>query len=84
MKHLKTINEFADYQNSKGDKFWGNLGAGVLVYNKTTKKFLISMRSSEVNEPNTFGIIGGKVDEDASGVHASRRCMGQQLGYPQF
>lgn len=35
----------ADYDNKKGGKFWGNIGAGVLVFAKDTKKFLVAMRS---------------------------------------
>jgi 8-oxo-dGTP pyrophosphatase MutT (NUDIX family) len=50
------------YQNDKGGKFWGNLGAGVLAYCPDTERFLVSLRSSKVNEPNTWGIIGGKLD----------------------
>lgn len=56
--------EMADYMNRKGGKFWGNMGAGVLVLARDSGKFLISMRSKWVNEPRTYGVIGGKVDNE--------------------
>ena len=43
---------------------WGNIGAGVLPYCEKTKRFLIAHRSNYVMEPNTWGVWGGKVDND--------------------
>ncbi len=42
---------------------WGNIGAGILPYSKKTNRFLISLRSPYVLEPNTWGIWGGKLDD---------------------
>jgi len=58
------VGTFAEFDNDSGDNFWGNIGAGILVYAKNTKKFLITYRSAFVNEPHTWGIIGGKLDDD--------------------
>lgn len=44
--------------------FWGKFGAGILVHCESTGRFLLSFRSSLVNEPHTYGIIGGKVDDE--------------------
>jgi 8-oxo-dGTP pyrophosphatase MutT (NUDIX family) len=45
-------------------KFWGNIGGGVLPICLKTKRILLPLRSEFVNEPNTWGIWGGKLDED--------------------
>lgn len=75
--------EMADYQNRKGGKFWGNIGAGVLVFAKDSGKFLIAMRSRFVNEPNTYGIIGGKVDDEETVELSSEalRELKEETGY---
>jgi len=64
MIYLKTFNEMADYHNSSGDKFWGNTGAGVLPICTKTGRILLPFRSKYVNEPRTYGIWGGKLDEE--------------------
>ncbi len=54
----------ADFANDAGEKFWGNLGAGVLPICKKTGRILVAYRSRYVNEPHTWGIFGGKLDEE--------------------
>lgn len=54
---------YADFDNDSGGKFWGNLGAGVLPYCPKTGRFLLGLRSPYVNEPNTWNLWGGKVEE---------------------
>ena len=73
----------ADYYNSMGGKFWGNMGAGVLVVAKTTGRFLVAMRSPDVNEPNTYGVIGGKVDDENTVEMSSEalRELEEETGY---
>lgn len=53
----------AVYANDAGEKFWGNLAAGVLPICLKTKRILLAFRSAYVNEPHTWGIFGGKLDE---------------------
>jgi len=53
----------ADYDNSAGKGYWGDMGAGILPYCPKTERFLLSLRSIYVNEPGTYGIWGGKLDE---------------------
>ena len=70
MIYLKTYENYigsgdnASYDNSNGEPFWGNIAAGVLPYSMVTKRFLLNYRSSNVNEPHTYGIWGGKLDEE--------------------
>ena len=51
------------YDNDSGKPFWGNIGAGVLVYCPETQRFLVDHRSEFVNEPETYNVFGGKLDE---------------------
>jgi len=63
-KDSNKTGDFEDYDNTSGDNFWGNVGAGVLPICIKTKRILMQFRSVEVNEPFTFGVIGGKLDEE--------------------
>ena len=49
-------------------QFWGNVAGGALIYCTTTKRFLILKRSQYVLEPNTWGIISGKMDDDETSI----------------
>jgi 8-oxo-dGTP pyrophosphatase MutT (NUDIX family) len=62
-------------------EYYGNLGAGVIPYALDTNKFLLSLRSKEVNEPGTWGIIGGKVEDDeANPKLAALREAHEEIG----
>ena len=66
MKNLKTFEEFGGqiYTNVSDDgAFWGNIGAGIFPICTETKRILMPYRSKQVNEPNTWGIWGGKLDD---------------------
>ncbi len=45
-------------------EFWGDSAAGVLLICKKTGRVLLFHRSEDVYEPETWGIISGKIDED--------------------
>ena len=42
--------------------YWGTAGAGIIPLAEDTGRFLVPLRSSYVNEPHTWGTIGGKLD----------------------
>jgi len=63
------------------NRFFGNAGAGVLVYCTQTKRFLLGLRSELVNEPNTWGTFGGKIDDDADPKSAAQRELKEETGY---
>ena len=46
----------------KNPEYWGTAGAGIIPVAEDTGRFLIPRRSREVNEPGTWGTIGGKLD----------------------
>jgi 8-oxo-dGTP pyrophosphatase MutT (NUDIX family) len=72
-----------EYHLSSGNdnRFFGNAGAGVIVYCTQTKRFLLGFRSKFVNEPNTWGTFGGKIDNDADPKAAALRELKEETGY---
>jgi len=72
-----------DYDNKAGKPFWGDLGAGILCISKKTKKILVSYRSKYVNNPHTWGTVGGAVDDtDKSNIQkAASREFKEETGY---
>lgn len=57
---LGDAGDSGSYQNDSGAKFWGTQGAGVLPVCKSTGRFLIGLRSGEVNAPNEWGMWGAR------------------------
>jgi 8-oxo-dGTP pyrophosphatase MutT (NUDIX family) len=43
-------------------EFFGAAGAGILIRADDTGRFLLMHRSRHVNEPNTWGILGGAIE----------------------
>lgn len=86
MKYLKLFENFesgvyADFDNDLEEPFWGNFGAGVLPYSKSTKRFLINFRSKYVNEAHTWNIWGGKIDTEEDIKDAVEREFEEESGY---
>jgi 8-oxo-dGTP pyrophosphatase MutT (NUDIX family) len=46
------------------EKFWGSIAAGILPIAQSTGRILINLRSKQVMQPLTWGVIGGKLDND--------------------
>jgi len=73
MKYLKSFKIFeeagsgayASFHNKAGENFWGNIGGGVLPICSSTGRILLPYRSKYVNEPHTWGVWGGKIDEES-------------------
>jgi 8-oxo-dGTP pyrophosphatase MutT (NUDIX family) len=62
-------------------KFWGSAGAGAVFYAKKTKKFLLAYRSSRVNEPHTWGVWGGALEDRERPKDAVKREVEEETGY---
>lgn len=84
----ETINKFLNesshtiYTNTQGDTFWGDIGCGVLPIAKSTGKILIALRSQYVNEPGTWGVIGGAVDStDGNIKETAKREFKEETSY---
>jgi 8-oxo-dGTP pyrophosphatase MutT (NUDIX family) len=65
----------------KTGKFWGSAGAGGAFYSKKSKKFLLAFRSAYVNEPHTWGVWGGAIDDDESPEEAIEREIEEETKY---
>ena len=57
--------------------FWGNAGAGVLAIAADTGKILVQLRSGSVEEPYTYGVVGGAVK--ASDVSGFERAASEEF-----
>jgi len=62
-------------------EYWGNKAAGVLCVSAQSGRFLVMLRSDEVNEPNTWGVLSGKVDGKESFEQAATREAREETGY---
>lgn len=62
-------------------EFWGNEGAGVLFVAKDTGRILLFLRSDHVNEPNTWNLVGGKIDYGETPKEAVAREIEEETGY---
>lgn len=88
MGKIKKFNEFNEkeseytvYSNTKGGKFWGDQGAGILPICRKTGRLLVAMRGEQVNEPHTWGIFGGKMDDGETPEEAANRELTEESGY---
>ena len=62
-------------------KFWGNQGAGGVFLAEDTGRILIQKRSPHVNEPNTWGTFGGKIDDGEDPKQAMEREIEEESSY---
>lgn len=72
---IYNFDEFTNLQtealkNTSDGVFWGNVAGGVLPICKSTKRILVAYRSAHVQEPHTWGVWGGKIDEEDGEVQS--------------
>lgn len=73
-----------DMQHSDALKttgFWGKQGAGSIVLAKNTGRILLPHRSQYVQEPNTWGVWGGAIDNNEDPQEAAKRELEEEAGY---
>ena len=80
-KFKEFINEGVIYNNTKCGNFWGDAGAGILIISKDTKRILVAYRSSYVNEPNTWVVFGGAVQDSTDMKESALRELEEETGY---
>ena len=61
--------------------FYGAQGAGCIILAQETKRFLIPFRSASVEQPHTYGTIGGAIDSKEDPSQAVRREVQEECGY---
>lgn len=61
--------------------FFGAAGAGVLAISEDTKRCLIGYRSKDVNEPHTWGVVGGAMEGNENPRKAAEREFREETRY---
>jgi 8-oxo-dGTP pyrophosphatase MutT (NUDIX family) len=61
--------------------FWGRAGAGCIILARDTGRILLPLRSSQVEQPHTWGTWGGAIDGHESPTNAVRREVSEEAGY---
>jgi 8-oxo-dGTP pyrophosphatase MutT (NUDIX family) len=83
MAELKHKSEITPEFNSLIEKA-KDRAAGGLIISKSTGDILIALRSSEVENPDTYGIFGGRFDDFELPEDALEREIFEETGYPIF
>ena len=71
-------------------EFWGKEAVGVLIIARDTGRMLLLHRSLQVNEPLTWGMVSGRIDEGDSGQTALHKEIEEEIGvsvtdiYPSY
>ncbi len=78
-KHVQEAESHWDAFRRTG--FWGAQGAGGIFIAKDTGRILLGLRSNEVEEPNTWGVFGGAIEEGQSPTQSAEREMREETGY---
>ena len=83
--YIKIVGCQDTYKNGGGieepTEFWGESAAGVLLICKKTNRVLLFHRSEDVYEPETWGIISGKIDYDENPKDAVLRELVEETKF---
>lgn len=77
MLFLESYNVFINKMN---EPYFGDVGAGILPICRETGRILVAYRSKQVNEPHTWNVFGGKMDEDETPALAANRELVEECG----
>lgn len=80
---LRTL--FEDDDRDHWDKlastgYYGAQGAGCLFLAQDSGRVLLALRSAEVEQPRTWGVLGGAIDKGESPEAAARREAQEEAG----
>lgn len=62
-------------------EFWGDDGAGAILYSKESGRFLVGMRSEKVREPGTLSTFGGAIENGDSAKETVEQEVMEEVGY---
>lgn len=77
--HSKVTPELQEQLDNASDR-----AAGGIVISKSTGNILLGMRSSQVEDPSTYGIFGGRFEDYESPEEAVEREIFEETGFPIF
>jgi 8-oxo-dGTP pyrophosphatase MutT (NUDIX family) len=61
--------------------FWGDRGAGILLFAADTQRFLVLQRSRRIQQGGTWGIPGGALDYKEEGtLEGAKRELSEEVG----
>lgn len=83
LKKILIESNNSDYRHADNLKngFWGTGGAGVLPICMETKRFLVCHRGPKVQEPNTFNVWGGAIDDIENPKETAKREFLEETGF---
>jgi 8-oxo-dGTP pyrophosphatase MutT (NUDIX family) len=63
-------------------RYWGSVGAGIVAVARSTGRVLMQLRSAHVDQPLTWGVVGGKLDANESNLElVAGREFKEETGY---
>jgi len=79
-QHGQAVMENEHQEALEKTGFYGKQGSGALIFSKSTGRFLVAHRSSEVEQPGTWGIWGGAIDEGEDPMESAKREIMEECG----
>lgn len=81
MRIALSLSSDADHERALEETgFWGRQGAGLIILCASTGRLLLPLRSSEVEEPHTWGTWGGAIDANEDPKTAALREVREEAG----
>lgn len=81
MQVLLSLSNDADHQRALEETgFWGQRGAGLILMCSNTGRFLLPLRSVNVEQPGTWGTWGGAIDRKEDPREAAAREIYEEAG----
>lgn len=73
--------EELDFEALEETGFYGRMGSGILFYCTSTKRYLLMHRSRIVEQPGTWGILGGACPPDEKPMESAKREAYEEARY---
>lgn len=70
-----------NYSSGNKEKYWGNKGAGAILFSPEKKQFGFGRRSSGVDQPGLLGTLGGAVENGDGIKETVENELMEEIGY---